>query len=318
MQPPYPPPPNAGGPPPPYGQPPYGQPQYGQQPQAQFGQQPFGQQPQPWNAGAPPPADPLKLPLRLVMGGLGLGLVSSVIALVVNGRFYLGALSRYGFPLIAYAGLALLVAGAAILGSKKQPGHQLAIVAAAVYAVELLFVMFAPTSGREAGLPDQTMFFISLTGRLLATAAISALAVSLLQLGRARGRSIDAAAFIAIGLTAFGLVVSLVFGLPFVANALRNSGNFSLVMLVPFLASVLSLGVRALLIMATAAIAEGPVAPGNVQGSFVLGFLAGFFGGCLGLGLVLGIAKGTQTKRGASIGFSSQVIVGILLNGLRR
>jgi hypothetical protein len=303
MQPPYP--------------PPYGQQPYGQQPQAGFGQQPFGQQPQPWNAGPPAPVDPLKLPLRLAMAGLAVGVLSSVIALVVNGRFYLGVISRFGFPLIAYAGLALLVAASAILGTKKQPGHQLAMVAAGVYAVDLLFAMFAPKSGYESHLPQQTMFFVSLTGRVLAAAAITALAVSLLQLGRARGRSIDVAAFLAIGLTALSFVVSTVFSLPFLGHSLRYAGGVDMALLTAFLLGVLGLAARAILILGTAAIVEGPVAPGNVKGNIVLGFLAGFFGGCLGLGLVLAIAKGTQTKRGASIGFSAQVIVGILLNGLR-
>ncbi len=317
MQPPYPPPPNA---PPPYGQPPYGQPPYGQAPpQNQFGQQPFGQQPpQPWNAGPPAPADPLKLPLRLIMAGLAIGLLSSAIGIVVNGRFYFGGPLRYALPLLSYAGLALLVAGPAILGSKKQAGRELALVAAGAYAVDLLFVMFAPTSGYEAHLPPQIMFFISLTGRLLAAAAFIALAVSLLQLGRARGRTVDAAVFVAIGVTALTVVVSLFFSLPLLAgHGLRYVGGIDLGRAMSLLMGVLALAARAVLIIATAGVVEAPVAPGNVKGSFVLGFLAGFFGGCIGLGLVFAIAKGSQTKRGAGIGFSSQVIFGILLNGLR-
>jgi len=177
--------------------------------------------------------------------------------------------------------------------------------------------MFAPKSGYEAHLPPQTMFFVSLAGRVLAAVALTALAVSLLQLGRARGRSIDVAAFLAIGLTALSFVLSTVFSLPFLGHSLRYAGGVDMVLLTAFLLGVLGLAARGILIMATAAIVEGPVAPGNMKGNIVLGFLAGFFGGCLGLGLVLAIAKGTQTKRGASIGFSAQVIVGILLNGLR-
>jgi hypothetical protein len=44
-----------------------------------------------------------------------------------------------------------------------------------------------------------------------------------------------------------------------------------------------------------------------------LGFCAGFFGGCIGLILVYAIAKGPATKRGASIGFAAQLVVGVLI-----
>lgn len=38
-------------------------------------------------------------------------------------------------------------------------------------------------------------------------------------------------------------------------------------------------------------------------GSFGVGIAAGLFGGCIGLGLVYALAKGSQTKKGAAIGF---------------
>ena len=50
----------------------------------------------------------------------------------------------------------------------------------------------------------------------------------------------------------------------------------------------------------------------------MLGFLAGFFGGCLALAIVFAIAKGSQTKQGAGMKISAQVILGIVLDGIRR
>ena len=119
------------------------QPPYPQQPYPQQ-QQPYPQQPQQWmppTAPMPPPIDPLKAPLRLVMGGLALGLVTSLILFVVNGRFYLGGLSRFGFPLLGLAGNALLLAGAAATATKKQAGHQLAMIAAGAYGAGLLLIL---------------------------------------------------------------------------------------------------------------------------------------------------------------------------------
>jgi len=86
---------------------------------------------------------------------------------------------------------------------------------------------------------------------------------------------------------------------------------------------LLSLGARAALLPATRAVAEGALVEGDIpRGSFVLGFLAGFFGGCLALALVFAIvfaiAKGSQTKQGAGMEFSAQVILGIVLDGIRR
>ncbi len=59
-------------------------------------------------------------------------------------------------------------------------------------------------------------------------------------------------------------------------------------------------------------------APGMMQvpGSFGLGLLAGLFGGCIGLVLVHALAKGTETKRGANIGFVIQMAIGGLLRVL--
>lgn len=86
---------------------------------------------------------------------------------------------------------------------------------------------------------------------------------------------------------------------------------------------MLSLGARAALLPATRAVAEGALVEGDIpRGSFVLGFLAGFFGGCPALALVFAIvfaiAKGSQTKQGAGMEFSAQVILGIVLDGIRR
>ena len=88
---------------------------------------------------------------------------------------------------------------------------------------------------------------------------------------------------------------------------------------------MLSLGARAALLPATRAVAEGALLEGDIpRGSFVLGFLAGFFGGCLALALALAlalvfaIAKGSQTKQGAGMKCSAQVILGIVLDGIRR
>jgi hypothetical protein len=49
------------------------------------------------------------------------------------------------------------------------------------------------------------------------------------------------------------------------------------------------------------------------QGSFVAGFAAGFFGGCIGAFLVATLATGSETKRGAWIGFIAQACLGIVL-----
>jgi hypothetical protein len=52
---------------------------------------------------------------------------------------------------------------------------------------------------------------------------------------------------------------------------------------------------------------------GEPRGSFGAGLAAGLFGGVIGLALVSLIAKGTDTKRGARLGFLVQVGIGILL-----
>ena len=39
------------------------------------------------------------------------------------------------------------------------------------------------------------------------------------------------------------------------------------------------------------------------RGSFGLGFAIGLFGACVGLGLVFALAKGPDTKKGATVGF---------------
>lgn len=39
------------------------------------------------------------------------------------------------------------------------------------------------------------------------------------------------------------------------------------------------------------------------RGSFGLGFAIGLFGACIGLGLVFALAKGPDTKKGATVGF---------------
>ncbi len=49
------------------------------------------------------------------------------------------------------------------------------------------------------------------------------------------------------------------------------------------------------------------------QGSLGLGLLAGVFGGCIGLVLVYLLAKGSETKKGAAIGFGIQAVLGILI-----
>lgn len=51
-----------------------------------------------------------------------------------------------------------------------------------------------------------------------------------------------------------------------------------------------------------------------VQGSVGLGFLAGFFGGCIGLGLVYALAKGPDTKKGATMGFGVGIALGVISN----
>ena len=58
------------------------------------------------------------------------------------------------------------------------------------------------------------------------------------------------------------------------------------------------------------------MAPAVVEGSFFLGFAAGFFGGCIGAILVHAMAKGTETKKGARVGFISQMAIGFLLRAL--
>jgi hypothetical protein len=58
---------------------------------------------------------------------------------------------------------------------------------------------------------------------------------------------------------------------------------------------------------------QGFVPTVETNGSFGLGFAAGFFGGCIGLILVRVIAKGSETKRGATIGFVVQAAIGLVL-----
>jgi len=53
-----------------------------------------------------------------------------------------------------------------------------------------------------------------------------------------------------------------------------------------------------------------PGPPPPFVGSFALGFCAGFFGGCIGAILVHFLAKGSETKRGAGIGFVVQIVIG--------
>lgn len=58
------------------------------------------------------------------------------------------------------------------------------------------------------------------------------------------------------------------------------------------------------------------MAPVTVEGNFFLGFAGGFFGGCIGAILVHAMAKGEQTKKGARVGFISQMAVGFLLRAV--
>jgi len=51
----------------------------------------------------------------------------------------------------------------------------------------------------------------------------------------------------------------------------------------------------------------------EARGSFGLGFAAGFLGGCIGLGIVYATSKGSETKRGALIGFLVQAGVGLAI-----
>ncbi|MBL8613046.1 MAG: hypothetical protein JNL38_37245 [Myxococcales bacterium] len=51
----------------------------------------------------------------------------------------------------------------------------------------------------------------------------------------------------------------------------------------------------------------------QAKGSFGLGFAAGLLGGCIGLGIVYAAAKGSETKRGALIGFLVQAGVGLAI-----
>lgn len=58
-----------------------------------------------------------------------------------------------------------------------------------------------------------------------------------------------------------------------------------------------------------------PVSPYAVpvQGSLGLGVLAGFFGGCIGFALVYALAKGPDTKKGASIGLGAGIALSLLV-----
>jgi len=54
--------------------------------------------------------------------------------------------------------------------------------------------------------------------------------------------------------------------------------------------------------------------PALTKGSVGLGFLAGFFGSCIGLALVFALAKGPETKKGATIGFAVVLAFTVLGN----
>jgi len=60
--------------------------------------------------------------------------------------------------------------------------------------------------------------------------------------------------------------------------------------------------------------AEAPVPEMFTGGSFGSGFAAGFVGGLVGWILVLALAKGYETKRGASAGFALQFLLGVVIN----
>jgi hypothetical protein len=289
--------------------------QYPQQPYPPHDQQPY---PPPQYPQAPSD-DPWKVPLRLVMAGLSLGLLATLLTSAIEGEYYLFRLQHLALMLLVLAGQALVLAGAVSIAQKRQAGHALALVAAAAYGAAVLFTLLriagvAPDP-REAGpeFSPLTFVIVGLLRTLTHAAALAALALSLQQLGKARGRPLDAIALGVLGAEAFVIFSAMVFGYPFGGLLPRFVGGLNLYVAIPGLALILSLGARMLLVVATQGVAEGPVPPGGLRGSFVLGFLAGFFGGCIGAGLVFAIAKGAQTKRGAGAGFAWQVVAGILL-----
>jgi hypothetical protein len=291
-------------------------------PPPQFPQQPYPPPYPPPQYPQAPGGDPLKVPLRLVMAGLALGLLTSLLTSVIEGRFYFFRLQYLALTLFVLAGHALVLAGAMGVGQKKQAGHELAMIAAAAYGAAVLLALLRMSGvvpdPREAGTAFSPVAFriVGLLGTLVNAAALAALALALQQLGKARGRPLDAIAFVVLGVEAVAVISAMMLGYPFGGLLPRFVGGLNLGVAIPGLVLILSLGARILLVVATQGVAEGPIPPGGLRGSFALGFLAGLFGGCIGAGLVLAIAKGAQTKRGAGTGFACQVVAGILLRGL--
>ena len=63
-------------------------------------------------------------------------------------------------------------------------------------------------------MPAATLAKYGLAGKLVNAAALGALAASLMQLGRVRRRRIGAVAFVAFGVAALGVIVSMPTGFP--------------------------------------------------------------------------------------------------------
>jgi hypothetical protein len=285
---------------------------------------------------APPPgspvpnADPLRLPIMLIVGGLGVQCVGRLF-LVFLMRVVIGSMHDTMSAIqtvsllsagLGLAGAALLLAGAVTLSQKKRPGHQLATASAIAIGIQCFLVV--GTYALNFAL--RSVAFGRLTSvatSLAAAASVGLLLFSLRSLAQSRARSFDA---IALG-------VGVVLGIDVLFALARLAGAYP-PNIVSMLLALIDVGARVAMIVTllrfanTASLADptfaqdsayrgpmGAMMPGQVavEGNMALGFCAGFFGGCIGLGLVLALAKGQRTKRGAGIGFACQSMVGIAI-----
>jgi len=214
------------------------------------------------------------------MGGLGLSLLTSVIALVVNGRFYFGGLSRYGFPFLAFRLRRRSDRGRGAPREQKQGGPSARDFAAArlVRAVPdgrlLSLLTPGPSFQGENALPScRCDSPARLRGQARQRGGARCSRVVAPAARTHPGRSIDAATFSVSARRSSVVVVSMLIGFPFGGMFPRYAGDLNLFAVLGRLITLLSLGARATLIFATQAVAARPVAPGP-SGELVLGFLA--------------------------------------------
>jgi hypothetical protein len=280
--------------------------------------------PPPGNAPPAQNVDPLRTPLMLIAGGLGLQVAARIFNVFLIRVLWrlsgsIGPVSMVG-AILSIAGYCVFLAGAMALMERKRPGNELALASGISAGVQILLLLvnvvrssvYASSLGR---------LFMMVTS-LAPVATLGLMVLSLRVLAKSRGRSFDA---IAIGVTVV-LACDLIFALLRFGGV--TFGEFSPIIAlidiaarVAVIVGVLRFGNETTLPDPTFTYGNayrGPtgvmqVDPNAQTGNLALGFCAGFFGGCIGLGLVLALAKGQRTKRGAGIGFACQTVVGVAL-----